>query len=211
VAAESARDILDRRKALEDGERSWKDRHQHMRMRISGDRGERERELDVYEQRLPNDRQKAVVFLRGPAEVRNVAFLAFSVHGKAADQWLYIPALRRVRQITASTRNEAFVSSDLTFHDLDLLSEMASWSEADATSSLRGNERVADADCHAIELRPQRDDIGYRRIVLWLGRDDLVPRQVDSMPTRLRLDGRSTAPLDQPDETPTTERYRPRR
>jgi hypothetical protein len=148
-------------------------------MRISGGSGERARELDVYERRLPNDRQQAIVFLRGPAEVRNVAFLSLSTPGKAADQWLYLPALRRVRQITASTRNEPFVSSDLTFHDLDLLSEIPSWSESDATSTLRGEERVADIECHTIELRPQRDDIGYRRIVLWLGRDDLVPRRVD--------------------------------
>lgn len=179
LAADSAREILDRRKALEDGERAWKDRHQHMRMRISSSTGQRERELDVYERNFPNDEQKAIVFLRGSADVRNVAFLAFSHKGKAADQWLYLPALKRVRQITVSTRNEPFVSSDLTFQDLDLLSDMASWSEADATSTLRGEERIGETLCHAIELRPQRDEISYRRIVLWLGRDDLVPRQID--------------------------------
>jgi hypothetical protein len=179
AAADTARALLDRRSALEDGERAWKDRHQHMHMRISGRPGQRERDLDVYERRYGPNERKAIVFLRGPAEVRDVAFLAFSRNGKPADQWLYLPGLRRVRQITVSTRDEAFVGSDLTFHDLDLLTEMSTWSEADAASTLRGDEIVGDTPCHVVELHPQRDDIGYQRIVLWLGGDDLIPRQID--------------------------------
>lgn len=179
AAAESARAILDRRTALEDGERHWTDRHQRLRMRISGKAGQRERELDVYERHYPHDELKAIVFLRGPEDVRNVAFLSIGPQGRAAEQWLYLPNTKRVRKITVSARDEPFVSSDLTFHDLDLLAEMTSWSEKDATSTLRAEEPIDATPCYAIELRPQRDDIGYQRIVLWLGREDLVPRQVD--------------------------------
>jgi hypothetical protein len=180
AVAESAREILDRCKALEDGERHWTDRHQHMRMRIiSSGGGQRERELDVYERRYAGNEEKAIVFLRGPAEVRDVAFLATGMRGRPAEQWLYLPSSKRVRRITVSTRNESFVGSDLSYHDLDLLAEMLSWSEHDATSTLRGGEPIGDAPCHAIELRPQREDIGYPRIALWLGRDDCVPRQVE--------------------------------
>ena len=32
---------------------------------------------------------------------------------------------------------------------------------------------------HVIELAPQREDIGYKKIVVWLGKDDLVPRQLE--------------------------------
>ena len=32
---------------------------------------------------------------------------------------------------------------------------------------------------HAIELAPQREDIGYKKVVVWLGHDDLVPRRLE--------------------------------
>jgi outer membrane lipoprotein-sorting protein len=180
VAAETARDILDRRKELDDGARHWTDRHQLMKLRIIDRRGgERVRDLDIYDRRYPGDEQKTILFFRTPAEVKGTAFLAFTHKGRPADQWLYLPELKRVRQITARTRKESFVGTDLSYHDLDLLGEMVSWTEADAASKLRGEEAVDGTPTHVIELEPKREDIGYKRIVLWLGRDDLVPRRLE--------------------------------
>jgi outer membrane lipoprotein-sorting protein len=179
-AAETARQILDRAKQLDDTVRHWTDRHQRMKLTITDRRGgERVRELEVYERRYPGDEQKTILFFLAPAEVKGTAFLAFSHHGKPADQWLYLPELKRVRQITANIRNESFVGTDLSYHDLDLVTEMPSWTEADARSKLRGEEPIDGTPCHAIELVPQREDIGYRRILVWLATDDLLARQLE--------------------------------
>jgi hypothetical protein len=180
AGAETAREILDRRKALDDGARHWTDRHQKMKLTILDKRGgERVREIDIYDRREPGDEQKTILFFLAPAEVKGTGFLAFTHKGRAADQWLYLPALQRVRQITARTRNESFMGTDLSYHDLDLVQEMTNWTEADARSSLRAEEAVDGTASHVIELAPQRDDIGYKRIVVWLGKDDLVPRQLE--------------------------------
>jgi hypothetical protein len=179
LAEETARQILDRRKKLEDTTRHWADRYQKMRLVIRDARGERERQLEIYERHDGKDEQKSIVFFRAPSEVRGTALLAFTYRNRPADQWLYLPGIKRVRQITAETRNDRFVGSDFTYRDLDLLAQMPSWTEDDATSSLRAEESLDGVACHVIELRPRREDIGYGRIVLWLGRDDLVPRQVE--------------------------------
>jgi outer membrane lipoprotein-sorting protein len=177
---ETAREILDRRKALEDTTRHWNDRHQRMKFHIVDKRGgERLRELELFERKEPGDESKTIVFFLTPAEVKGTGFLAFNHKGRPADQWLYLPELKRVRQITARTRNESFVGTDLSYHDLDLLQEMPAWSEADARSSLRAEETIDGTPTHAIELAPQREDIGYRRILLWLGKEDLVPRRLE--------------------------------
>jgi outer membrane lipoprotein-sorting protein len=176
----TAREILDRRKALDDTTRHWEDRHQKMKLTIVDRRGsERVREIDVFDRREPDDEQKTILFFLAPAEVKGTGFLAFTHKSRAADQWLYLPELQRVRQITARTRNESFMGTDLSYHDLDLIQEMTSWTEADARSSLRPEETVDGTPTHVIELVPQREDIGYKRIVLWLGRDDLVPRKLE--------------------------------
>lgn len=178
--AETARQILDRRQALDDGERRWDDRHQKLTFRIVDKRGgTRTRDLEVSEKRYPADERKSIVFFSSPPEVKGTAFLSFTHKGKAADQWLYLPELQRVRQINSSTRNQSFVGTDLTYHDLDILTEMTSWTEADAASSLRGEETIDGVPCHVIELAAKREDIGYKKIVLWLGTADLVPRKLE--------------------------------
>ncbi len=178
--AETARQILDRRQALDDGERHWDDRKQKLTFTILDRRGgTRTRELEVSEKRYPGDERKSIVFFSAPPEVKGTGFLAFNHKGKPADQWLYLPELQRVRQITANTRNQSFVGTDLTYHDLDLLTEMTSWTENDAASSLRGEESVDGVACQVIDLAAKRDDIGYKKIVLWLGKDDLVPRRLE--------------------------------
>lgn len=178
--AETARQILDRRKALEDGAQHWNDRHQRMKLTIHDKQGgERLRELELWEKKYPNDTTKSLAVFHAPAEVKGTAFLAFTYTGKRADQWLYLPELKRVRQITASARKEKFVGTDLTYHDLDLVQEMTRWTEDDARSSLRGSEAVDGLDTWTIELAPEREDILYKKVVLWLGKDDLVPRKLE--------------------------------
>ena len=177
--AETAREILERRKALENGTRWWDDRHQQLTMRIAGRGADRTREVDVYDRRYPDGERKTTVFVQAPADMKGTAFLSFTHKGRPAEQWLYLPELERVRQITASARNESFVGSDLSYHDLDLLQEMIGWSEADAGSSLRPGETLDGTPNDVIELTPHREDIGYRRILLWLGHEDLVPRGLD--------------------------------
>src|SRR5207244_4181795 len=178
-AAETARQILDRRKALDDTTRHWDDRHQKMKLTIVGRSGDRVREIELFDRREPGDEQKTLLFFLAPAEVKGTGFLAFTHKGRAADQWLYLPELQRVRQITARTRNESFMGTDLSYHDLDLIQEMTAWTEADARSSLRGEETVDGTPTYAIEETPQREDIGYKRVVVWLGHDDLVPRRLE--------------------------------
>jgi outer membrane lipoprotein-sorting protein len=177
--ANEARDILDQRKHLEETTRRWEDRSQKMTLRIvyrAG--GTREDQIEVYDRRADGER-KTIAFVVAPAEVKGTGFLELAHAGRAPEQWLYLPDLKRVRQIASTMRNESFVGSDLTYRDMNLLAEMPSWSEADAAASLRGAETVEGTATHLIELTPKREDIGYDRILLWLGKEDLVARKLE--------------------------------
>ena len=178
--AESARQILDRQRALDVGERRWADRREALQMDvIDPRRAPRQLTLELFEKKPGDDTQRTMVYFTGPDTVKGTAFLAVTHAGRAADQWLYLPEARRARRIGGELRKQGFVGTDFTYHDLDLLAAMPSWTEADAAATLRGEETVDGVPCHVIELAPKRDDIGYERIVLWIGRDDLVARQVE--------------------------------
>jgi len=180
--AESARPLLDRCRNLDDTTRHWKDREQHVRLRLEKKGGAaQQRALTIYERRLDGDEDQSLLFFESPAVIKGVGFLSFSHPGRPDEQWLYLPALKRARQIATSksARSESFVGTDLSFHDLDVLQDMTSWSEADAPSSLLGEEAVGGIPTYRIELKPARSDVYYARMLVWLGKDDLVMRRTE--------------------------------
>lgn len=179
AGAETARQILDRQRALDDGERRWTDRRQQLTMEvIAADRPLRTLAVELFDKKSAGG-QRTMAFFSAPASVKGTAFLAVSHAGRAADQWLYLPEYRRPRRVGGAARTSGFVGTDFTYHDLDLLAALPGWDESDAAAALRGEETIDGVPCHVIELTPARDDAGYAHIVLWLGRDDLVARQVE--------------------------------
>ncbi len=178
--AETARELLDRVKKLDDTTRHWSDRSEKLSLLIVDSRGgERRRELKLLTKRYPDGEEKALSFFLAPAEVKGTAFLQWG-HKKAADeQWLYLPELKRTRRITAELRNESFMGTDFTYQDLEILAEIHGWTEEDAASALAGEETVAGSPCYVIALKPKQDDMPYGRIQVWLDRDQLVFRRMD--------------------------------
>lgn len=180
--ADTAREILERRKRLDDTTHHWSDREQRVGLVIEKKGGaQQRRKLTIYERRLPEDEDQALLFFEEPATIKGVGFLSFSHPGRPDEQWLYLPALKRVRQIASSksARSESFVGTDLSFHDLDVLQDMTSWTEDEAPSALLGEESVGGVSTYLIAIEPVRPDVYYPRIVMWLGTDDLVMRRAE--------------------------------
>ena len=176
---ETARQILDRQRALDGGERRWSDRRQQLTMEVvAPGRPVRTLAVELFDKKSPEG-SRTIAYFSSPASVKGTAFLAVNHADRAADQWLYLPEYRRARRVGGAARTSGFVGTDFTYHDLDLLAALPDWDERDASAELRGDETIAGTPCHVIELTPAREDVGYQRIVLWLGRDDLVARQVE--------------------------------
>lgn len=53
-----------------------------------------------------------------PKDVRGTKLLTWSHDKKDDDQWIYLPALKRVKRITSSTRSGSFMGSEFTYEDL---------------------------------------------------------------------------------------------
>lgn len=178
--AETARQMLDQAKAVNDA-REPKDVSQKLKMTLVDSRGgQRIRDIEIHAKDYGHRTGKAITFFLSPPEVKGVGFLAWSYPDKDDDQWLYLPELKRVRQITANTRKQSFQGSDFSYQDLELFEDIRDWTEADAVSKLvNENEAVEGVPCAVIELTPQGKDLEYSRLVLWLDRKDSVVRKVE--------------------------------
>jgi outer membrane lipoprotein-sorting protein len=66
------------------------------------------------------DGRRTAIFYQSPANVRGTSFLVFDYRdpSHASDQWLYLPALRKVRRVPAADRGDYFLGTDLTYDEI---------------------------------------------------------------------------------------------
>jgi len=180
VRAESAREMLDRAKAVNDA-REPRDFSEKTKMTLIDSRGgARVRDLAIYGRNEGHRTRKQIVFFLSPPEVKGVGFLSWSYPDRDDDQWLYLPELKRVRQISGATRKQSFQGSDFSYDDLELFDDIRDWTEADAaTRLLREDEIVGGVACAVIELVPRKTAYEYARLVVWLDRRESTFRQIE--------------------------------
>ncbi len=79
----------------------------------------RVRDLKIYTKNRGTDTLKLMFFLT-PADVKDTAFLTYDYEDSNTDddQWLYLPALQKVKRIASSDKSSAFMGSDFTYSDM---------------------------------------------------------------------------------------------
>ena len=173
--ADGARELLEKVRTVNATTRKWTDRTQRLQLKIVDRRGnERLRDLDIYMKKYPEDASRSIVFFRSPAEIKGTGFLQWANAHTGDEQWLFLPELKRVRQISGSSKRESFVGTDFSYEDLAIVSEILDWSDADAQTSLAGNETIDGAPTTVIEFTPTGKDIGYGKVRVWLRQTDSV-------------------------------------
>lgn len=118
-----------------------------------------------------NGYDRTLLFFEDPADVRGTAFLT---HGQedVDQQWLYLPATKRVKRISSRNRSGAFMSSEFSYEDLgnDSIDKYR--------YKLLGAEAVEGIDCFRIERIPTGDS-GYSRQEAWLDKAHLRVIRID--------------------------------
>lgn len=112
--------------------------------------------------------KRIAIFFEKPRNVRDTAFLTFDYLDDAEEdaQWLYLPALRRVRRISGSDRGDEFMGTDFTYDDIRQDTKV---SRSDYNRTTLGMGEVDGRACYIMEGIPASEDIaeqlGYSRTV----------------------------------------------
>lgn len=150
-----------------------KDSKADMHMILVNAKGDkRERALSVFVKRYGNNKTKSIIFFNSPADVRGTSFLVWTDENNQDRQWLYLPALQRVRQISASGKGESFMGTELTFYD------MGSHDIHDFTYSLLKEEAVGSEPCFVIQAIPKKAEF-YSKIIIWIRKGNFIPAKAD--------------------------------
>lgn len=141
---------------------------------IEKGRNPRVREMVVLSaQRGPAERWSLTRFGK-PSEVRGVAILTKDHPGDRSEQWLYLPALDRVRRISSGRKGGRFVGSDLYYEDLRDR-------EVDMDRHLyKGKGKLGKLVCKILESTPvDPGNSVYTKRVSWVHPRTLIPLRVD--------------------------------
>jgi outer membrane lipoprotein-sorting protein len=111
---------------------------------------------------VEGDGDKSLSIFDVPADVKGTAMLTYTHGLKPDDQWLYLPALKRVKRISSRNKSGPFMGSTFAFEDLGS-QEVEKYSY----NYLR-DEPCGDWVCHVMERFPAYEHSGYTRQVVWL-------------------------------------------
>ena len=116
---------------------------------------------------------QSVVIFDSPRDVSGTALLSHTKILEPDDQWLYLPALGRVKRISSANKSGPFVGSEFAFEDL--VSQ-----EVDKYEYrwLR-DETCAGVECHVVERIPLYENSGYVRQVVWWDTAEFRFQRVD--------------------------------
>ena len=118
------------------------------------------------------DGDKSMSIFDEPADVKGTAFLTFSHAIKPDEQWLYLPALKRVKRINSKNKSGPFMGSEFAYEDI------ASQEIEKYTYKYLRDETLNGIDCFVIERYPAYEHSGYTRQVVWINKAEYRPEKV---------------------------------
>lgn len=141
----------------------WADSSNNLQMILRNAHGEEStRNIRLKTLEVTNDGDKSLSVFDTPRDVKGTAFLNFTHATEADDQWLYLPALKRVKRISSANKSGPFMGSELAFEDISS-QELAKYSY----KWLR-DEPLDGRETFVIERYPQYKHSGYKHLVVWV-------------------------------------------
>jgi len=116
---------------------------------------------------------KSLVIFNSPRDVEGTALLSHAKILDPDDQWLYLPALKRVKRISSSNKSGSFVGSEFAFEDFTT-TELNKF-----TYAYIGEEEVDGIMMDVIERFPRYDKSGYTKQKAWIDQEVFQTRKVE--------------------------------
>ena len=139
-----------------------------MQMILMNKQGQKsERQIRIRTLEVEDDGDKSLTIFDTPKDVKGTAFLSFTHKVGDDDQWLYLPALRRVKRISSRNKSGSFMGSEFSYEDI------ASEELEKYTYKWIRDEKYEGKECFVLEKYPvDKKNSGYTKQVIWLDKKE---------------------------------------
>jgi len=152
----------------------WGDMTADLKMLLKNKNGDgHQRSLRMKTLEIKDDGDKSLSIFDSPRDVKGTAFLSFTHALDADEQWLYLPALKRVKRISSTNKSGPFLGSEFAFEDLTSF-ELKKYSY-----DYLADEVINGILCFKIETQPQYEHSGYTRTLVWIDKQRYIPIKID--------------------------------
>jgi hypothetical protein len=122
---------------------------------------------------VKDDGEKSLNIFDEPADIKGTALLTFTHKTGDDDQWLYLPALKRVKRIASANRSGPFMGSEFAYEDV------GSQEVEKFTYKYLRDEPCEGQTCFVIERYPVDKNSGYIRQLAWIDQTEYRIHKVD--------------------------------
>jgi outer membrane lipoprotein-sorting protein len=150
----------------------WKDSEAKMVMTLRNRAGRKSiRHLRVRNMEVHGDGDKSMSIFDRPRDVKGTAVLTWSHALKPDHQWIFLPALRRVKRISSRNKSGPFMGSEFAYEDISS-QEVAKYSY-----KFIREEPFNGMNCYVIERKPAYKYSGYKRQIGWIDKKHFNPQK----------------------------------
>ena len=148
----------------DDATSGFEDAQSQMSMTLinaSGQQRERHMAMKVLEGK---EGDKSLMEFLSPADVKGTKFLNYEHVNKEDDQWLYLPALKRIKRIASKNKSGAFMGSEFSYEDLSAFNvEKYRYPEGEVQKGMLDGKEV-----YLGESIPVSKYSGYTKLKTWI-------------------------------------------
>jgi len=164
-------EVADKCEAVMKGFKSSKSQMQMTLINANKQRRSRDMSMMTLESSKGN---KSLMTFLSPADVKGTKFLNHEHINKDDDQWLYLPALKRVKRIASSSKSGSFMGSEFSYEDLSSFNPKKYIFKGDAKVGMLDGKKVY------IGARiPKSKNSGYTKEVSYVDAKTFLIKKVD--------------------------------
>jgi hypothetical protein len=122
---------------------------------------------------VDGDGDKSLTIFDEPRDVQGTALLSFTHKSGDDDQWLYLPALKRVKRISSSNKSGPFMGSEFAYEDI------TSQEVEKYTYKYLRDDKLDGMDVFVVERYPVDKESGYTRQVAYIDKEHYKERKIE--------------------------------
>jgi hypothetical protein len=167
LAQESAYDII---KKADDRNSVNFEFQEYDMVLVAPDKSEKVRKLKMWSKR-DKEYDKALIRFTYPGDIEGTSLLSL-IERKSdnENQWMYLPAYRKLRRVGGTERGDRFVNTELYYQDL------RSIRVDDYAYQMLGKEKCGKAECYKIESKATNETLKkewpYSKVIIWVRTDN---------------------------------------
>lgn len=138
------------------------------------------RKMESMTKEVKEDGDKKLMTFLWPTDVKGTKLLTLAHKDKDDDQWLYLPAFKRVKRISSRNKSGAFMGSEFSYED------MGSQDIEKYEFFYLKDEKLGKHNCHKMERFPKSKS-SYSKQIMWIDTKKLVARKIEYYNKRKEL------------------------